>query len=100
MSRPVHKYATVAVGSNTTIKTGSGTLYGVVVTPGTGGQVHLVDSVSIGTNPPLITAVTGDMVWIGPYVDAEPEAYRFGLGFNDGLTIAATSNTRVNVEYE
>jgi hypothetical protein len=94
-------YATVSTGSNTTVKSGYGRLKSVTVTPAAQTQVHIVDSVSIGTNPPLISAVTGDILWLGPFVDAEPEYFGpFDIGFNAGLTVAATSNARVHVEYE
>ena len=94
-------YATLAAGSNTTIKSGRGTLKSITVTPAAQSQVHVVDSVSIGTNPSLITTVTGDILWLGPFVDAEPEYFGpYDIGFNTGLTIAATSNARVHVEYE
>ena len=92
---------TLATGSNTTIKSGGGTLKSITITPAAQSQVHVVDSVSIGTNPTLITSVTGDILWLGPFVDAEPEYFGpYEIGFNTGLTIAATSNARVHVEYE
>ena len=94
-------YATVATGSNTTIKSGYGRIKSVTVTPAAQSQVHIVDSVSIGTNPALISSVTGDILWLGPFVDAEPEFFGpYDIGFNTGLTVAATSNARVHIEYE
>lgn len=93
-------YATVSTGSNTTIKSGYGLLKGLVITPAAGSVVHVVDSVSIGATPNLNNSQTGEILRIGPYVDAEPEAYRFEIGTNVGLTVAATSNARVHVEFE
>ncbi len=95
-----NRYATVSIGSNSTIKTGYGILRGLTITPATGSVVHVVDSVSIGTTPNLNAAQTGEILRLGPYVDAEPESSRHEIGFNVGLTIAATSNARVHVEYE
>ena len=94
-------YATLATGSNATIKSGYGILKSITVSPATQSQVHVVDSVSIGTNPSLIAAVTGDVLWVGPFLDAEPRYFGpYEIGFNSGLTIAATSNARVHVEFE
>lgn len=95
-----NSYTTISTGSNTTVKSGYGKLRGLVVNPAAGSVVHVVDSVSIGATPNLNTSQTGEILRIGPYVDAEPEPYRFAIGFNVGLTIAATSNARVHVEYE
>lgn len=94
-------YATLAAGSNTTIKTGYGTLKSITVTPAAGTTIHIVDSVSIGATPNLNTSLTGEIFRVGPFVDAEPEYLGpYQIGWNVGLTIAATSNARVHVEYE
>lgn len=94
-------YSYLSAGSNTTVKSGRGSLYAIVVTPAAGSTVHVVDSVSVGTTPNYNTDLTGTIAKVGPFVDAEPEAIDFGgLGFNTGLTIAATSNARLTVVYE
>lgn len=94
-------YSTVSTGSNTTVKTGFGTLKSLTITPAAGTVVHVVDSVSIGATPNLNLAQTGEILRIGPFVDAEPEYFGpYQLGLNAGLLIAATSNARVHVEYE
>ena len=94
-------YATLSTGSNTTIKSGYGKLHSITITPAAGTVVHVVDSVSIGASPNLGTSQTGEILRLGPAVDAEPEYFGpYDIGFNTGLTIAATSNARVHVEYE
>lgn len=94
-------YSTVSAGSNTTVKSGYGKLRSVTVTPAAGTVVHVVDSTSIGATPNLNTSQTGEILRLGPFVDAEPEYFGpYHIGINSGLTIAATSNARVHVEYE
>ena len=94
-------YSTVATGSNTTIRTGYGTIKSLTVSPAAGSVVHIVDSVSLGASPNLNTSLTGEILRLGPFVDAEPEYFGpYQIGLNNGLTIAATSNARVHVEYE
>jgi len=94
-------YANVSTGSNTTVKTGYGKLKSVTITPAAGTIVHVVDSISIGTTPNLNLTQTGEILRLGPFVDAEPEFFGpYEIGINTGITIAATSNARVHVEFE
>lgn len=106
--RGKHRSTYIADGSNTTIKSGAGSLYTVHVMPGHGSTLMLVDSTNLGTSPDLNSdSLTGIIGRIGSWstssngVSPFPDRIAFdGLGFNTGLTIAATSNARVVVEWE
>ena len=91
------RYSTLALGSNATIASAPGTLYAVVSTNPSGSSVRLDDSANLGATPDLnamgantITIVSG-----GSYFHFGP-----GIGFNTGLSAAATSNARVTIVYE
>jgi len=107
--RGKHKFWYTATGSNATVKAGSGSLYSINVSPGQGSTVVLVDAnASLGAAPNLNSdSLTGLIGRVGPYSTSSngtapnPDIIAFsGLGFNDGLVIAATSNARLLVEYE
>lgn len=93
--------AEIASGSNTTVKSTMGSLYGIYAFPtGQGGSVRVEDG-ELGASPDLnasgsdtlirFTAITSNTA---NYFDLKP-----GVGFGK-LTIAATSNTRVVAIYE
>ncbi len=101
-----------STGSNVTVKAAPGSIYGLNVMPGHGGIVVLVDSNgadgNLGATPDLNSdSITGLIGRIGPWstssngTSPNPDLIAFrGLGFNAGLSLAATSNTRLIVEYE
>ena len=93
--------AEIASGSNTTVKSTMGNLYGIYAFPtGQGGSVRVEDG-ELGAAPDLnatgsdtIIRVTALASNTANYTDLKP-----GVGFGK-LTIAATSNTRVVALYE
>ena len=93
--------AEISSGSNTTVKSSLGNLYGIYAFPtGQGGSVR-VEQADLGASPDLnasgsstifrATALTSNTV---NYFDLKP-----GVGFAK-LVIAATSNTRIVALYE
>ena len=106
--RIAHRYAYVSDGSNTTVKTGPGSLYSIQVSPGHGSTLTIVDSADLGAAPDLNSdSLTGIIGRVGEWstssngIKPSPDTLSFvGLGFNVGLTLAATSNARLIVEYE
>jgi len=90
------KYAYISAGSNTTVKSGYGTLYRVLSNNPTGSTIVLDDSVSLGQTPNFNSATAGTIGNLGgALLDYGP-----GVGFNTGLTVAASSNARLTVVYE
>jgi hypothetical protein len=90
------KYTYISAGSNTTVKSGPGSLYKILSSNPTGSTIVLDDSVSLGQAPNFNSATAGTIGNIGgALLDFEP-----GLGFNTGLTVAASSNARLLVVYE
>ena len=88
------RYTYVSAGSNTTIKTGPGTVYRVI--NGTTGAVTRVEDGDLGQNPNFNAGGDTDTIAIsGGTIDFGP-----GVGFNTQLTIAATSNSRVTVVWQ
>lgn len=93
----------VSLGSNTTIKTGPGRLYGVTIGGANGGTFVALDSVSIGVTPNFATlgnAVASNLAFI-PGLAATPTQFDFrATPFEIGLTVAATSNASLSVYYD
>ena len=93
--------AEIASGSNTTVKSTMGNLYGLYAFPTGEGASVRVENADLGASPDLnatgsstlirVTALTSNTV---NYVDLRP-----GVGFGK-LVIAATSNTRIVALYE
>lgn len=100
--RGVRSWAYLSAGSNTTIKSTTGSLYTVHVNDASGGTVVVADAVNLGATPNLNDAtLAGTLARFGPLPNAGPFTVRFdGIGLNAGLTVAATSNAQVTVEYE
>ena len=103
MERGKARYTYISTGSNTTVKSTPGTLYRVVGSHAAGGTVLVDDSAGgIGANPNFNSAAPTSTL-IGSFgtlatatvVDLGP-----GIGFNTGLTVAASSNAHVTVVYE
>lgn len=97
------KQAFVALGSNTTVQTGSGRLYGLNMQGIAGATAYAVDSTSIGVTPNYVTQVsnTSNLLVAGPAVaGVQPTEQAFGAPFSRGLTVAATSNAAVTVYYD
>lgn len=99
--RGKHFTTYVALGSNTTIKATAGSLYSIQVSPSSNSTVVLVNSANLGATPNLNSdSLTGLIGRVGPFASTEPQLIAFaGIGF-DALTVAATSNARLIVEYE
>lgn len=97
-----HSY-TSAVGSNWRVKSGSGSLYGIHGFIPNGGSVKAENTSSLGATPDL-NAVTSNatMAYYGPVTAAGTfnMVFQPGVGFDDGLVVAATSNARFTVVYE
>lgn len=96
------RYALISAGSNTTVKTGSGSLYGLYIRPANGASVRVEDAANLGAAPDLNNPSASSIALLGTYASAAPDVVTFtpGIGFNDGLTVAASSNTRITVVYE
>lgn len=96
------KVAYVALGSNTTIKSGAGTLYGVAIGGAAGGTFVALDSVSIG-NAPDYNAIGRSVpsnLAILPGLAATPSYIDLPGRFSTGLTVAATSNADLSIFYD
>lgn len=101
-------YAYISAGSNTTVKSGAGSLYSIHISPGHGSTLTIVDSTDLGASPDLNSdSLTGIISRVGAWSTSSngiapfPDRLAFhGIGFNSGLTVAATSNARLLVEYE
>jgi len=96
------KYAYIANGSNTTVKTGAGNVQRLIVNGVTGATVVVADVLGLGATPnfPNIqAAVPSNIAVIGP-IGATPQEFTIGAQFTVGLTIAATSNASVTVTYD
>lgn len=92
----------VASGSNTTVKSGEGQVYGAVVAGVNGATAFLVDSLSIGVTPNYITQLSdsSNIAVFGPVGAAGGEFSTYGAHFQDGLTVAVTSNANIAVYYD
>lgn len=96
-----HLTAEISAGSNTTVKSTMGNLYGIFAFPTGQGASVRAEGADLGATPDLnasgsstlirVTALTSNAI---NYVDLTP-----GVGFAK-LVIAATSNTRVVAVYE
>lgn len=104
MERGKASWKFLAAGSNTTIKSTGGTLYALQVTPGNGGIVKVNGSATMGQSTDMNTVSTDTIGLYGPFAmtsNTIPDTITFGPGISfEGLTIAATSNTRVLAIYE
>ena len=90
----------ISAGSNTRVKSGAGTLYGIHVSPANGATILVQDSATgLGAAPNFNSDThTGIIGRIGMYASAVPDFIDFkGVHFGDGLTVAATSNARLIV---
>lgn len=89
----------LSAGSNTTVSSSPGVLYGIHVSGANGGTVLVADNDDLGATPNF-NAVnqTGLIASIGPLANAGVHAVPFhGARFENGLTVAATSNAKVTV---
>lgn len=94
----------VSAGSNTTILSGPGKLYGIHVTPAAGSAVLVADSKNLGATPNYNSDADpsgGVLIGrFGPYSGTSSDFLDFkGAHVNDGITVAATSSARVTVLY-
>jgi len=91
--------STISVGSNTTIKATPGTLYRINWSKPTASSIRIDASADLGTTPDL-NASGADTIFYGLAASTNYDIeFGPGVGF-DGLSVAATSNARVNVIYE
>lgn len=94
---------TISAGSNTRIKSGSGSLYAIHGYGAQGAAIKAENTLDLGAAPDL-NAVTSNatMAYFGPLAAAGTFSVTFGpgAGFDDGLVVAATSNARFTVTYE
>jgi hypothetical protein len=104
MDRGKASWTFISAGSNTTVKRTPGTLYALQVTPGNGGLVRVEGSANLGATPNLNTVGADTIGLYGPFAmtsNTIPDTITFGPGIGfEGLSIAATSNTRVLAVYE
>jgi hypothetical protein len=97
------KSAYISAGSNTTVKTGPGFLYGAVVGGGAnGGSAFFVNSISIGATPNYVTQLSdsSNIAVVGPVGVNGGDFPLYGAPFSTGLTVSATSNAPVTVAYD
>lgn len=98
------RHYTSSVGSNYLVKRGSGSVYGVHGFIPQGGSVRLDDTTSLSAGVVDFYSVTSNatMAFYGPVTAAGTFSAEFtpGVGFDDGLVVAATSNARVTIVYE
>lgn len=94
--------AFIALGSNTTVATGTGYLYRLVVGGANGATVVARDTVELGVAPNYVTlgqSVPSNLAFI-PGLTAAPASFDFGMPFQVGLSVAATSNAPITVIYD
>ena len=96
------RYTHISAGSNTTVKTGYATLYGVHVAPQAGTIVRVDDDDDMGTTPNLNASDTDTLVYSGTYANTAPAFIDLGpgVGINTGIVIAATSNAKLTIVWE
>lgn len=90
----------ISTGSNTAVSTSAGTLYGIHIDNANGAVVLVQDSATgLGAAPNYnSTSITGLITRIGPTQNAGNVSVNMhGAHFNDGLTVAASSNASVTV---
>lgn len=93
----------IATGSNTTVKSGPGTAYRAIVNGVAGATVYLQDSIGLGVTPnyvTLYTATASNLAVVGPMIAGTSTIDLGGLTFQDGLTVAATSNASFTVVFD
>lgn len=93
--RGKHKYAYISATSNTVVRTGPGTLYGVLGTFNAGTVVRIDDT-------HRFTAGVLDLNAVGSNTVAAFTAQTTGLaiGLDTGLAVAVGSNSKITIEYE
>lgn len=97
------RYQHIATGSNTTVKTGAGQVYGMTVGGVNGATAFLMDSVSIGVAPayPTLLSSSSNILTVANLAAGNPEHFpTYGASFVVGLTVAATSNAPVTVYFD
>ena len=95
MSRPT----TIATGSTTLVKTGPGYLYGVHISPANGASLVTIDTLTTSnTGVDFNANATGQISRDGLWASAVPDFVPFwGVRFDTGLTVAASSSARLTV---
>lgn len=95
---------TSAVGSNYLVKRGSGSLYSVHGFLPAGGSVRLDNATGLGAAVDFYSVASNVvMAYYGPAPaggDSFSISFGPGVGFDDGLVIAGTSNARTSIVYE
>jgi len=97
------RHAFIALGSNTTVVTGEGVVYGVITSGANGGTIVLQDSIGIGVSPNYVTigqSVPSNILFAHTLTTAPATFDLRGIPFQDGLTVAATSNAAMTVVYD
>ena len=102
--RGTASYKLISDGSNTTVKPSPGSLYAIQIAPGWGGLVKVNGSSTMGQSTDMNSDSADTIFRFGPFSttsNSVSPTYTFGPGIGfEGLTIAATSNTRVLAVYE
>ena len=91
----------ISSGSNTTVLSTPGKLYGIHVSDANGGVVLVADAINLGATPNYNVATQSGLIErIGPLQNAGPVTVNFhGARLYSGLTIAATSSAKVTAFY-
>ena len=93
----------ISAGSNTRIASAGGVLYGITASgPTAAGAIILVqDSVTgLGASPNYNSvAHTGLIAHVGPLIAGVTSVPFHGVRFENGLTVAASSNAKLTVYY-
>ena len=89
----------IATGSTTLVKTGPGYLYGVHISPANGASLVTIDSLTTSnTGVDFNANVTGMISRDGLWATTVPDFVPFyGVRFDNGLTVAASSSARLTV---
>ena len=96
----------IAAGSNTTVVSGPGKVYGVIASASSnGGSILVADTAALGLtiNFPqrFDTAFASNIAVIGPLPMTSASTFNlYGATFTEGLSIAATSNANLTVFYD
>lgn len=89
MSYPVFKNAYISTATTTTVKTGPGSLHGILITETAAGAITIYDN----------TAASGTVIAVLKASIVEG-FYPLPVHFSIGLTVVTAGASKVNVSYE
>lgn len=79
-----HSYTYISTATTTVVKSGAGTLIGIVVNGGTTGTITVYDNTAASGTTPFVFDTTNAIA-----------SYRFDVGFSTGCTIVTSAATKI-----